>query len=34
MSQALKVQPREEEVELRLRKKEVYLRLREGDKET
>jgi hypothetical protein len=37
MNQALKTQPREEEVELRLerlRLKEAYLRLREGDTET
>jgi hypothetical protein len=37
MNQALKTQPREEEVELRLerlRLKEAYLRLREGDRET
>jgi hypothetical protein len=34
MNQALKVQPREEKVELRLGEKEAYRRLREGDKET
>jgi hypothetical protein len=37
MNQALKTQPREEEVELRLKRlrlKEAYLRLREGDTET
>jgi hypothetical protein len=34
MNQALKAQPRDEEVELRLRLKEAYMRLREGDTQT